>query len=107
MEKVQAVPGRESRTRRSCSRRPKRRPDRLSQNCIPILLLVSQFRTFPYIEKKENSSSPPKLLHRNILLPFIGLPSPEEEDDTIPKKAKPFDNREAVIADDHAEDWYS
>ena len=33
-----------------------------------------------YEVRKENSNSAPKFLHRNMLLPFIGLPSPEEED---------------------------
>ena len=32
-----------------------------------------------YEVKKENSCSKPKLLHRNMLLPFIGLPGPDEE----------------------------
>ena len=32
-----------------------------------------------YEVEKENSSAKPKLLHRNMLLPFIGLPGPDED----------------------------
>ena len=39
-----------------------------------------------YMVKKENSTSKPKPLHRNMLLPFNALPSSLEEESSKPKK---------------------
>ena len=33
-----------------------------------------------YLVQKENSNKKPRLIHRNMLLPFNGLPRPEDED---------------------------
>ena len=43
--------------------------------------------------KKEHSNSPAKLLHRNMLLPFIGLPSPDDDEEKAAKKTRPQNNR--------------
>ena len=58
-----------------------------------------------YRVKKEHSNPPAKLLHRNMLLPFIGLPSPDDDEETAAKKTRPQNNR-AEAANDVTDDSY-
>lgn len=55
-----------------------------------------------YRVRKENSNSPGKLLHRNMLLPFIGLPSLDDDAETTLKKTR-SQNYTAIAADDFSE----
>ena len=56
----------------------------------PYIVVNQPIPDIPIYEvKKENSNSKPRLLHRNMLLPFIGLPGPDEEESYNP----PVDKR--------------
>ncbi|MCG7875356.1 MAG: RNase H-like domain-containing protein, partial [Candidatus Thiodiazotropha endolucinida] len=53
-----------------------------------------------YEVQRENSHSKPKLLHRNMLLPFVGLPCPDpEEGQKQRKKQKPDEESENSESD--------
>ena len=47
----------------------------------PYLVMKQPMPDIPvYLVQRENSNRKPRLLHRNMLLPFNGLPRPEDED---------------------------
>ena len=55
--------------------------------------------------KKENSNAKPKLLHRNMLLSFIGLPGPDEEESVNPPRDKRNVEKELEI-ESESDDQY-
>lgn len=51
-----------------------------------------------YIVQKENSNSKPRTLHRNMLLPFCGLPCPDIESREDQSKRKPVPQPPAEVS---------
>ena len=64
----------------------------------PFVVMRQPIPDIPIYEvKKENSSSKPKLLHRNILPPIMGQPGPDKEVIFNP----PFDRRNVEKGNRH------